>query len=237
MGKTPFGEVKAWGHRFPFVCQDSAGPPYMDRAVLRIDTYDLRGIQKAYDDFHSKLVAYNKRYTPHHVPEQLLNTPARLAAWCRSMLQLYLWVENYPQVQCPVHLLQKAYRWADRLSFRLNTHRAVRPTPQGTVRAAIQDLETLGQWCDDLRTTAQPDLGRPVLPTAGAEPANPAFLFVSCQWIIRPAVHEQGGAKPGATNRQGLQGDQQPIHRRVAQRRRPGLGCNRGRRHGRTCPG
>jgi hypothetical protein len=124
------------------------------------DTYDLRGIQKAYDDFHSKLLAYNKRYTPHHVPEQLLNTPARLAAWCRSMRQLYLWVENYPQVQCPVHLLQKAYRWADRLSFRLNTHRAVRTTPPGTIHAAIQGLETLGQWCDDLQRAA-PSSGAP----------------------------------------------------------------------------
>ena len=48
-------------------------------------TQDLLVIQKAYDAFRGKLVAYNKRYHPAHVPELLLNTPPRLAAWCRSM--------------------------------------------------------------------------------------------------------------------------------------------------------
>src|SRR5262245_49013168 len=34
-------------------------------------TQDLLGIQKAYDAFHSKLVAYNGRYTPAYAPELL----------------------------------------------------------------------------------------------------------------------------------------------------------------------
>src|SRR5260370_26022201 len=46
---------------------------------------DLQAIQNAYDAFHSKLIAYNQRYTPAHVPELLLNTPSRLALWCRTM--------------------------------------------------------------------------------------------------------------------------------------------------------
>jgi hypothetical protein len=121
---------------------------------VKSESYDLRGIQKAYEDFHSKLVAYNKSYTPHHVPERLLNTPVRLAAWCRSMKQLYLWVETYPQMQCPVHLLQKAYRWADRLSCRLNKSRVTRSTAPGTIHTVIQDLETLGRWCDGLEHAA-----------------------------------------------------------------------------------
>ncbi len=79
------------------------------RAAL---TQDLLGIQKAYDAFRIKLVAYNKRYSPAHVPELLLNTPSRLAIWCRAMRDLFLQVEDDPQVRCPVYLVEKAYRSA-----------------------------------------------------------------------------------------------------------------------------
>src|SRR5689334_15611073 len=71
----------------------------------------LQGKQKAYEAFHSKLVAYNNRYTPPHVPELLLNTPVRLGLWCRMMRDLYLKVEQDPRGHCPVHLLEKAYGW------------------------------------------------------------------------------------------------------------------------------
>jgi len=117
------------------------------------DTYDLRGIQKAYDEFHSKLVTYNKLYTPAHVPERLLNTPLRLAVWCRSMRQLYIAVENDPRVRCPVQLLHKAHRWAERMSLRLNKPRVGCPTPPDTIRTAIEGLSALGEWCDDLMST------------------------------------------------------------------------------------
>src|SRR2546421_9473452 len=55
-------------------------------------TKDLQGRQSAYDAYRAKLVAYNKRYAPAHVPELLLNTPSRLGAWCRAMRDLYLQV-------------------------------------------------------------------------------------------------------------------------------------------------
>ena len=48
-------------------------------------TQDLKAKQKAYEAFRAKLVAYNKQYSPAHVPELLLNTPARLGIWCRKM--------------------------------------------------------------------------------------------------------------------------------------------------------
>ena len=73
-------------------------------------TQDLHGKQKAYDAFRAKLVAYNKQYTPAHVPELLLNTPSRLGKWCRTMRELYLLVEHNSQGHCPVHLLEKAYQ-------------------------------------------------------------------------------------------------------------------------------
>jgi hypothetical protein len=119
-------------------------------------TQDLQGIQKAYEAFRSKLAAYNKRYVPAHVPEMLLNTPSRLAVWCRSMQQLYLRVEHDPRAPCPAHLLEKAYRWAERVSVRLNQDHVSRPTPPGTISAAIQALEVLGRWCDDLAERAAP---------------------------------------------------------------------------------
>lgn len=34
--------------------------------------------------------------------ELLLNTPSRLAIWCRTMRDLFLQVEDDPQVRCPV---------------------------------------------------------------------------------------------------------------------------------------
>jgi hypothetical protein len=112
------------------------------------DRQDLHGRQQAYDAFHGKLVAYNKGYRPAHVPELLLNTPTRLGIWCRAMGQLYLQVEHDPKGHCPAHLLEKAYRWADRISHRLHKAAVRPPTPPGTIRDVIRELEGLAQWCD-----------------------------------------------------------------------------------------
>ena len=120
-------------------------------------TQDLHGKQKAYDAFRAKLVAYNKQYTPAHVPELLLNTPSRLGIWCRMMRDLYLLVEHDPQGHCPAYLLEKAYRWADHVSTRMNKDRVSRSTSPGTIQATIRDLEALGQWCDDLGRVAPPE--------------------------------------------------------------------------------
>ncbi len=117
-------------------------------------TQNLLGVQKAYDAFRSQLVAYNKRYTPAHVPELLLNTPSRLALWCRRMRDLYLELEHEPQIHCPVHLLEKAYRSAERLSARLNTNLLDRSAPPATIRAVIETLMTLVQWCEALANVA-----------------------------------------------------------------------------------
>jgi hypothetical protein len=111
---------------------------------------DLSAKQKAYDAFRIKLVAYNKRYTPAHVPELLLNTPSRLGTWCRKMRNLYAQMENDPHGPCPVHLLEKAYRWADQIGVRMKKSLVSRAAPPATIGDAIKDLEALIQWCDDL---------------------------------------------------------------------------------------
>jgi hypothetical protein len=126
------------------------GPP-PGRAAVRL-TQDLKDKQKAYEAFHDKLVAYNQKYTPVHVPELLLNTPARLAAWCRTMRDLYRQVEHAPPGHCPVHLLEKAHWCADRVAARLNLNknRNGPSTPPSTIGVAIRELEALIQWCDGL---------------------------------------------------------------------------------------
>jgi hypothetical protein len=80
-----------------------------------------------------------------------LNTPVRLAVWCRKMRDLYRQVEHIPQSHCPVHLLEKAYRCADHLATRLPTDPASRPaTLPGTSHDTAGALEALAQWCDAL---------------------------------------------------------------------------------------
>ena len=88
------------------------------------------------------------------MPELLLNTPSRLALWCRKMRDLYLQVEHDPRGHCPAHLLEKAYRWADRIGARMNKGPITRAAPPDTIRAAVRDLETLAGWCDGLAGVA-----------------------------------------------------------------------------------
>jgi hypothetical protein len=135
-------------------------------------TQSLQAIQRAHSAFHSKLMAYNKLYTLAYVPGLLLNTLSRLAGWCRSMRQLYLLVEHEPRAQCPAHLLEKAYRCAERVSVRLNKEGVSRPTPPATIRAAIQELEALGRWCDDLVARVAPP-ATPEVTTAPLASPNP----------------------------------------------------------------
>jgi len=121
-------------------------------ADVQPTTQDLHGKQKAYETFRAKLAAYNKRFHPTHVPELLLNTPVRLGIWCRAMRDLYVRVEKDAQMHCPVHLVEKAYRWADRVAARIGTERLSRSTPPTTIPTAIQKLDELSQWCTGLTT-------------------------------------------------------------------------------------
>jgi hypothetical protein len=127
---------------------------------------DLQSKRKAYDAFRTKLAVYNKRYKPAHIPELLLNTPSRLGLWCRAMRDLYVQVENDLQGYSPVHLLEKAYGWADRLSVRMTIPLAARSTRPRDIRAAIEDLEVLIRWCDELANVAAPP------PSHAIEPGN-----------------------------------------------------------------
>ena len=113
-------------------------------------TPDLQAMQRAYAAFRAQLKAYQTRFAPTHAPELLLNTPARLGRWCRQVRDLHLRAGHAARARCPVHVLEKAYRWAGRLAGKRGTERASRATPPGTAEAVIRDLEALAAWCDAL---------------------------------------------------------------------------------------
>jgi hypothetical protein len=117
-------------------------------------TQNLHDKQKAYEAFSVKLTAYNKKYKPAHVPELLLNKPARLGIWCRSMRKLYISLEHDTRGHCPAHLMEKAHRWADRVADMKGVPHLNRSTPPGSIGAVIQQLEAMGQWCDELGQAA-----------------------------------------------------------------------------------
>jgi hypothetical protein len=111
---------------------------------------DLLGMQRAYDAFRVRLKAYQARFSPTHASELLLNTPARLGGWCRRVRDLHLRAGQSGQAHSPVHLLEKAYRWADRLAGKRGKDRVSRATPPGPAEAVFRDLEALAAWCDAL---------------------------------------------------------------------------------------
>ena len=111
---------------------------------------ELHQKQKAYEAFFTKLVAYNKEYRPAHVPELLLNNASRLGGWCWKMRDLQLRVQHDAHADRPVHLLEKAYRWADRLADRTKIDHAPRPTSSDNTSAVVAEFEELAQWCERL---------------------------------------------------------------------------------------
>jgi hypothetical protein len=142
--------------------RDNRARPPQATSVLQ----DLQSKRKAYEAFRTKLASYNKHYKPAHIPELLLNTPSRLGMWCRAMRDLYIQVESELQGYSLVHLLEKAYGWADKLSVRMNKPLASRSTQPCDIRAAIADLEVLTRWCDELANVAAPP------PTTAIEPGK-----------------------------------------------------------------
>jgi hypothetical protein len=111
---------------------------------------DLQVKQRAYEVFRAKLAAYAKKYGAVHVPEALLNSPAKLGEWSRAVAALYRQVEADPRAAYPTHLMEKAFRWADRVADRTNQGRPGRPTPPAAVGAAVAALDALARWCDSL---------------------------------------------------------------------------------------
>jgi hypothetical protein len=113
-------------------------------------TPDLQAMQRAYDAFRAQLRAYQLRFSPTHESEVLLNSPSRLGSWCRQVRDMHLRAGQSAEAHSPAHLLEKAYRWADRLAGKRGKERVSRATPPGTVEAVFLDLEAVAAWCDAL---------------------------------------------------------------------------------------
>lgn len=110
---------------------------------------ELNEAQKAFAAFRARLAAYNRQHAPAHVTDLLLNYPNRLAPWCLRMRDLYLQVVQDSRVACPVHLLEKAYRWADGIAGRMGKEPFPRSPAVETTEAAVRELDALARWCDD----------------------------------------------------------------------------------------
>ena len=103
--------------------------------------------QKAFDAYHAGRVAYNQRFRPAYHGQRPVTTAVRLAAWCRTMADLY---RRAGRSECPVHILDQAYRCADRLRIRLSRDPVRRPEVVTTTAGAIAGLEAVAAWCDGL---------------------------------------------------------------------------------------
>jgi hypothetical protein len=106
--------------------------------------------QKAFDAYHVQLVRYNREYHPAYHGQRPVTTAVRLAAWCRSMADLY---GRASRVDCPVNLLEQAHRAADRLGARLNQEPIGRHEAN-TTPEAIAGLHSVAEWCDGLAVAA-----------------------------------------------------------------------------------
>jgi hypothetical protein len=108
---------------------------------------DLVAKQAAYEVYRSRQAAYNGKHDKAHDPPVLAHTPVRLAAWLRSMRDLFARAEGDPRCPCPVHLLEKARRFAGRVAQLRKADPPAVAAP-ATVRAAVEGLEALAGWCD-----------------------------------------------------------------------------------------
>jgi hypothetical protein len=108
-------------------------------------TRELLAKQTAYETYRSRRIAYNGQYRAHD-PRVLVHTPVRLGAWLSAMRDLFTRAEHDPRCPCPVHLMEKARRCAERVAQRQGKEPPAVAEPP-TVRAAIDTLEALARWC------------------------------------------------------------------------------------------
>lgn len=110
----------------------------------------LQARQKAYDAFRTRLAAYTVKYRAAQVPEPTLNTPERVAVWCRAVRAVLLRAEPGAGAH-PAHVVAKAHRLVDRIAARLGNSAPERGTGDDAVRA----LDAVIAWCDVLVGPAQ----------------------------------------------------------------------------------
>jgi hypothetical protein len=108
-------------------------------------TTDLQGRQRAYEAYRLRRAEYDARYPTGAVPETTLNTPQRVASWCRIIRGVFRRAEG----ECPSGTVEKVYRLADRIAARMRTDSVPRE-PVASLADAVRALDAVSTWCDGL---------------------------------------------------------------------------------------
>ena len=124
----------------------------------------LQARQKAYDAFRTKLAAYTVKYRAAQVPEPTLNTPERVAVWCRAVRAVLQRAEPAAAGAHPAHVVAKAFRLAERIAARVGSAALERGAPADDVSGAIRALGAVIAWCDALAGPAPATLKLPTEP-------------------------------------------------------------------------
>ena len=121
---------------------------------LRADGIDsttqLQSLQKAFEAYRVRLVAYTADVRGEPIPELSPTKPDRLGAWCRTVRAVLKRADLGGE--CPVHVVSKMHRLADRIATRVKTEPASRESVTN-ITTAIRELDTVIAWCDGLNGT------------------------------------------------------------------------------------
>jgi hypothetical protein len=93
---------------------------------------------------------YTARYKAAEMPETTLNSPDRVSVWCRAVRAVFLRAGHESGAECPTHVMEKAYRLADRIAARLKVAPVGRGSPLDGVGAVFGALEAVIQWCGEM---------------------------------------------------------------------------------------
>jgi hypothetical protein len=124
-----------------------AGPAQADGGY---STPDLLGRQRTYEAFRSRLATYTARYKAAEMPETTLNSPERVAVWCRAVRAVFRRARFESGAESPTHAVEKAYRLADRIAARLKVEPVGRGSPPDGIGAVVGALDAVIQWCGGL---------------------------------------------------------------------------------------
>jgi hypothetical protein len=118
-------------------------------------TARLQGVQRAFDAYRGRLLAYTGRENGQASPELSLNKPSRLGNWCRTVRAVFLRAEK---CEVPTHVLVKVSRGAGRIGARLQVEP---PVTEGVtdLAGAIRQLDAVIEWCNVLEQRPAHEVG------------------------------------------------------------------------------
>jgi hypothetical protein len=118
-------------------------------------TARLHGVQRAFDIYRSRLLAYTGRENGQTIPELSLNKASRLRAWCQTVRAILLRAAG---PAFPTHMMAKTHRVVGRLGSRF----AIEPpatTGATDLAEAIQQLDGVIAWCEALEQRPAHEVG------------------------------------------------------------------------------